>query len=98
MYARLSAGSGFAFLAANVGTTVARSAVEAAFEEDTGGAKVVLNCGSGCSLSEVWTAWGADPVTLEPTTTGVDYPGDDPCESCDSVTLLAWSQDDGSCP
>ena len=97
MYSRLlDSGNGFSFLGQHVGDDVPLKDLHDAFEADTSGKSVAFNC-VDCALSEVWTAWAADSMTLEPGD-AVDYPGDDPCGSCETVKILAWTQDDGTCP
>mmetsp|Transcript_27876 Transcript_27876/g.33005 ORF Transcript_27876/g.33005 Transcript_27876/m.33005 type:complete len:306 (-) Transcript_27876:166-1083(-) len=94
----LSAGYGAAFVTENVGQTVAKADLLAAFEKDTDGSKVVFNCDSNCDLSEVWTAWNLDPDTMLPTT-AKDYGDSEPCSSsCTELNIIAWTNDDGGCP
>jgi len=89
LYYNLSTGQGFAFLNQNVGKSVQYSALQAAFEKDTDGYRVVFQC-DGCDFSEVWTAWDADPETLLPTTP-IDCVDSDTCETCKEVTILKYT-------
>jgi len=95
MYNRLIGGVGSTFVSANVGEKVSFSDLNSAFEQDTNGKTVSLVC-TDCVFDQVWTAWAADPVTLEPTTP-IDISDTSSCESCDSVLIPAWTTT-GTCP
>jgi len=74
MHGRLANGSGAALAAANVGGSVAREDLAAAFQKDTDGKKVAFNCDPvSCFLSEVWTAWAADPAKKLAPAAPIDY-------------------------
>jgi len=88
MYNRMRTGAGFAFLSANVGNNVTYDDLYAAFEKDTQGKKLALQCVS-CAFSEAWTAWAADPVTKLPTSP-IDIVDPDSCESCSLVKILEY--------
>jgi ribonuclease I len=90
-------GVGGAFVTANVGKTVAKADLVAAFQTDTDGSRVVFNCDGECNLSEVWTAWNLDADTMLPTT-AKDYGDDEPCSSsCTELNILDWTNV-GDCP
>ncbi len=70
--------------------------LRAAFAADLGGRQVAFNCDAAtCALSEVWTAWAADPLTLAPTSP-LDYGEEEPC-ACSALLVTAWTQA-GDCP
>ncbi len=89
MYERLREGVGFEFVTAHVGQEVLYSDLNNAFLQDTQGNRLAFVCRS-CQLSEVWTAWDADPVTLLPTTP-IATSDADSCASCKYVTILAYN-------
>mmetsp|Transcript_571 Transcript_571/g.1237 ORF Transcript_571/g.1237 Transcript_571/m.1237 type:complete len:116 (-) Transcript_571:489-836(-) len=101
MHGRLANGSGAALAAANVGGSVAREDLAAAFQKDTDGKKVAFNCDPvSCFLSEVWTAWAADPAKKLAPAAPIDYKDikGGPCPAtCTQLGILAWSYD-GVCP
>jgi len=89
MFYRMSGGVGFAFVTAHVGQQVLYTDLDNAFLQDTQGHTLAFVCNS-CQLSEVWTAWDADPVTLLPTTP-IDTSDSDSCASCKYVTILGYN-------
>jgi len=98
MYYRVASGGGANLITNNVGKTVSKADLSAAFSKDLGGATAVFNCDASCNLSEVWTAWALDPVSFAPMD-AIDYSEAEPCPStCESLFIIPWNPTDGGCP
>jgi len=95
MYQRLQHGNGAQFVTANVGKQVNCTDLLSAFKSDLGGHTVGIKDHS-CRLSEIWSNWNADPVTLEPTTP-YSYEDPNPCGKCDKLLIMDYSGG-GVCP